>query len=133
MSYIKKKSWTEWKSPIIKFQKTLNSHYLVLTLLFTWITVQFCQSYSCSLNLLNLIITCRIWHLAGTVCSLDYYLNKYYFTKCTIIFCFHNSLYVHTTYTTSFFIFSSLSIPSSPKFSQFCIAVFDDAKGEEKE
>ena len=121
MSYIKKKkSWTEWKPPAIKFQKALNTHCLASTLLFSWITVQFSQSCSCSLNVLNLKIICKIWHLAGTVYSSDYYLNTYYFTKCTITFHFHNSLYGHTAYTASFFIFSPLFIWITVQFCQSC-------------
>ena len=93
-------------------KRGLNTHCLTSTLLFDWITVNSCQSCSCSLNVFNLKIICKIWHLAGTVCSSDYYLNTYCFTKCTIIFCFHNSLYVHTAYTASFFIFLHPLIPT---------------------
>ena len=105
-----KSSWTEWKPPAIKFQKTLNTHCLTSTLLFTWIIVNFCQSCSYSLNVLYLKIICKIWHLTATVCSSDYFLNTYCFIKCTIIFCFHNFLYDHTANITSFFIFPPSSI-----------------------
>ena len=102
---LEKSSWTEWKPPAIKFQKVLNTHCLSSTLLYAWITVNFCQSCNCSLNVLNLKIICKIWHLAATVCSSDYILNTYYFIKCTIMFRFHNFLYDHTAYIASFFIF----------------------------
>ena len=69
--------------------------------------------------MLNLKIICKIWHLAVTVYSSDYFLNTYYFIKCTIIFYFHNSPYDHTVYTVSFFIF-----PSSSIFSHIYLVVF---------
>ena len=107
MSYIKKTIMNRVKASCNQVPEGYQNPLFGFNTTFCLNNSKFCQSCSCSLNVLNLKITCQIWHLTGTVCSSYYYLNTYYFTKCSIIFHFHNSLYVHTTYTASLFMFLS--------------------------